>query len=117
MDSNIETINLGGDMDEVRLNIGEESMNYETSIPGVELLANNNKQATSAEQYENLDDLERSLDDLTNDVNQNVVEGNSNFFGADDMNKTSGVTNTWDGFGKYDNIPGGGGDEKISKES
>lgn len=117
MDSSIETINLGGDMDDVKLNIGEEHVNFESSIPGVELLANNSKQSAKVEQYDSLDDLEKSLDELelTNDVNVNGEVANNTFFGMDNPVKPAAVTNTWDGYAKYDNIPGGELD-KISKE-
>ena len=115
MDSNIETINLGGGIDEVKLNIGEEHVNFDSSIPGVELLANTSKQSANVEQYDSLDDLEKSLNDLdlANDVKEEVA--NNNFFGTDNPGKPAEVTNTWDGYGKYENIPGGE-NEKISKE-
>lgn len=91
MDPGIESIslNLG---EEVNLNLGgAEPIKLDGPVPGIELLANSSKMSTKPETFDNIDELERSLDDLANTSQPVTFEPEK--------------TQTWDGYSKYENIP------------
>ena len=96
--ADIETITLGNPIENVDLNINPQTS---TNLSGVELLANQSK-LKQPDNYENIDDLEMSLNNLvgpevTTDLPTNKsVENNST---------TDPHTKSWDGFSTYNNIP------------
>lgn len=92
MTDTIETITLGTPLENVDLNLHSQPTNG--SLSGVELLANQTK-INKSDDYETLDDLESSLNNLVQ--NQNVTQPV--------VNVEPEHTKTWDGFAKYDNIP------------
>ena len=86
----IETLNLNTTVDEIKLNI-DDAVGEGNSIAGVELLANSNRIKPKDDHYENLNDLENSLNELVNEPDNRVDNNN--------------MTKTWDGYSKIESIP------------